>query len=106
MSVVNGQVLINGVLATNYPPTANITVEITGDVNILKVAGSATVTGNVNQNVDAGGSITVGGNVSGDVDAGGSVGCVDVGGNVDAGGSVKCGRVTGSIDAGGSVRHG
>lgn len=106
VSIVNGQVLINGVEAANYPQPATVRVIITGDVNVLRSAGAVEVTGNVGAYVKANGSVEVKGSVKGTVDAGGSVTCGDVGGDVDAGGSVRCGKVAGSVDAGGSVRHG
>lgn len=106
VSIINGQVLVNGVQATTYPQPANVVVNITGDVNVLHSAGSTNVTGNVGAYVKANGSVEVGGSVKGTVDAGGSVNCGDVGQDVDAGGSVHCGKIGRDVSAGGSIRRG
>lgn len=55
--------------------------------------------------LDCGCTATITGDVKGDVDAGNSVHCGNVGGDIDAGNSVHCGDVSGEIDAGNSVHR-
>ena len=91
VSVVNGVVTIGGVAVDSYPRSAQVVVNVTGDVGSLDADGSVTVAGGVKGDATAGGSLTVG---------------AGVGGGVAAGGSVRCGDVRGSVSAGGSVRRG
>jgi hypothetical protein len=103
VSVINGQVIINGVAAGEK--SNNITIDLKGTLISLRADRGSVTCENVTGNVDAGGSVNCK-DVGGSVDAGGSVDCGNVGGDVEAGGSVKCGEVHGDIEAGGSVRHG
>lgn len=105
ISIVNGQVTIDGVIQTGDKLSGVVKVEISGGLSNLKTDADVVVNGDVLGNVDAGGSVQCGA-VGKSVDAGGSVQAGAVNGDVDAGGSVHCGQVSGSIDAGGSVRHG
>lgn len=106
VSVVNGEVFVNGARYAPDLASRELRVIVEGSVHELRVdRGSVEVRGDVTGMVECGGSATVGGVVN-DVDAGGSVNCRTVGMNVKAGGSVNCGNVGGKVSAGGSVRHG
>lgn len=100
VSVVNGEVRINGQKWDEYQQPAAVKVEVVGSVNVLHATGSVDVNGDVGAYVKADGSATVGGSVKGSVTAGGSVQAGDVGGDVSAGGSVHCGEVGGRVSAG------
>jgi hypothetical protein len=90
VSIINGQVIIDGKVDDGFESTSRIVeVRVTGDLCSLRT--------------DA--SVVMHGQISGNLNAGGSVSCDDVGGNISAGGSVNCDNVSGSVTAGGSVNH-
>lgn len=92
VSVINGEVLINGRAAVDIDKAARVTIEIR-DSTVGVVRADR-------------GDVTVTGDVMGSVQAGTGVTCGNVGGDVRAGTSVTCGAVAGSVKAGVSVRHG
>lgn len=90
VSIIGGEIFINGVAQTGERLSGVVRVEVIGNLTNFYTDASATVCGNV----------------VGDLQAGGSVTCGDVGGSVNAGGSIDCGVVSGSANAGGSIRTG
>lgn len=67
----------------------NINIQIQGDVQNLKAAGSVTVEGHA-KNVESSGRCTIHGDVKGNIKSSGTVTCKDVYGDIDASGSVYC----------------
>lgn len=105
VSVINGQVTIDGVLVEGDEPlTGVVKIEVDGDLKNLTTDASVNCK-SVHGNVEAGGSVHCE-NIKGDADAGGSIHCDNVGGDADAGGSVKCHDVQGKVTAGGAVKIG
>lgn len=107
VSIINGDVIVDGKSYTDNKDLKEINIVIEGDCGSLKVdsCNRVEVGRDVAGDIRAGGSVVVHGAVQKNIDAGGSVTCANVGGDVDAGGSVTCGNISGSVDAGGSVIH-
>ncbi len=84
LNIINGNVYIDGKIATNVDKEVKIKVE----GSLMNLA--------TDQSVECE-------DVHGSIEAEGSVNCEDVGGNVVAGGSVNCNDVEGNVTAGGSV---
>ena len=105
ISVINGDVFVNGQRYTDNENLKQVNIVIEGGCDSLQVdcCDRVEVKGDVRSVLESGGSVTVQGGVFNKINAGGSVTCGDVSGNIDAGGSVNCGNVSGSVDAGGSV---
>lgn len=89
ISVINGTVIIDGVVQEGDKLSGVVRIEVSGDLASLHTDASVTVAGDVRGDLNAGGSVTAG----------------PVGGSVNAGGSISCGSVGGRVSAGGSVRH-
>lgn len=97
----NGKISIDGVDAT--PNEKEIQINITGDINNLKVdhCGSINVIGNVDKLNSVSGDVDVSGNItdsvnstSGDIECGGIIG-----GNVKTvSGDINCGNVSGDAN--------
>lgn len=104
ISVIDNQVIIDGVLQDSEPLKGIVKLVVNGDIRSLNSDRDLEIHGNVLGDASAVGSITCR-DVTGHIEAGGSVNCGNVGGGVAAGGTVNCRNVTGDVDAGGSVTH-
>ena len=86
ISIINGQIFVDGVLYTDGDFDKRTILVIDGTITNLKCDQSVSVNGDV-----------------GSIESLGSVGCDNVKGNINSKGSVNCDAVTGSVYAGGSV---
>jgi hypothetical protein len=82
VSIINGEVIIDGVKQNGDKLQGVVRVEITGDPASIDCDAPVTVKGNVKGNVIADGPVTCG-NVTGDVTADGPCTCGNVGGDDD-----------------------
>lgn len=98
ISIINGEVTIDGVKQTGDKLKGVVKVEITGDPLNVTIDAPVTIRGNVNGDVKADGPVTCG-DVGGDVEADGPVTCGNVQGNVEADGPCTCGDVGGNVEA-------
>jgi hypothetical protein len=92
ITVVNGQVIVDGVDRT--PDSKNITISVTGDVSSLKVdvCNLITIAGNCGDVETVSGSVEVAGQVNGDVES--------------VSGSIRCGAIAGKASTvSGNIRQ-
>jgi hypothetical protein len=103
VTVINGQVIVDGKQVSGEVPDTVLTIKVDGIIKELHSDRSVRVYGKVEGDVHAKGSVNCD-EVGGNVHAGGSVNCNDVNGSVSSGGSVNADNIAGSVTAGGSVR--
>lgn len=82
---VNGEIVFSGIALTTG---CNITVEVHGDVNIVKSDNNVVVHGNVGSYVDAGNNVTAN-DINGDVSAGNNIKAKHISGKAVAGNNIK-----------------
>ena len=92
ISIVNGEVFVDGQRYTENEETKQVNIIIEGSCGSIQVdaCDRVEVKGDVRGNLEVNGSVTIHGNARE---------------NVRSGGSVRCGNVGGSINAGGGVYH-
>jgi len=98
ISIINGEVIIDGMPQSGERLTGVVRVEITGDPLSVTTDSPVVVKGDVKGDVKADGPVTCG-EVGGNVEADGPVTCGSVRGYVEANGPCTCGNVGGNVTA-------
>lgn len=98
VSIINGEITIDGVKQSGDKLQGVVRVEVNGGLAGLTTDAPVVVNGDVHGDVHADGPVTCG-DVAGSVEADGPVTCGNVGKDVDADGPCTCGNVGGDVTA-------